>query len=499
MAAFLAVPDCARAARGVRLDQSRFHFDRSPHRRADRLGRGLAAGRAGAPFRSPAAQPGRRGVAPDGGRRSHSRPSGGPPPAAADPPAAARPPDGDAERTPVPAGGAFAPTASHCRAPARPCREPGLPGGGRPSEGRWRAVRHGAPVRARGQLGAGVRRAGRAASSAPTARRPSTRSWRTSTGSSRGPCISRSSTSSAAEQAPGGRRAGGRRPVLVGRQHRHPHAVSRLLRPARAARRYRRRSARRPPRTRPSPSSSFSSAVHHPFATALIADLDTLRRANVDRTFLTSFGRFWEESKGINVLIEPDDWKEALAAARTAALAAPARSLLVSGENRVGKTSFLRLLAARLRERGLDRVRGRRRRSDGGPAVVRTARGAHPARARRAYRLQEDRLVHPRHPADGAERHAPGAGRQPPRPDPAGHHRRPAGGVDGGLARRHHAPPAPAPGAARRRRAGAHGAPGPGGYAGAGPGPRAPPGGGDGDRDRCALRRDGARARPAST
>jgi ATP-dependent Clp protease ATP-binding subunit ClpC len=107
-----------------------------------------------------------------------------------------------------------------------------------------------------------------------------------------------------------------------------------------------------PPAHASEPIKFFLGQVRHPFAGALIAALDTLRRANVDRAFLSSFGRFWEESKGINALVEPDDWTEALAAARTAALAAPARSLLVSGEDRVGKTSFLRLLAARLREEG---------------------------------------------------------------------------------------------------------------------------------------------------
>jgi ATP-dependent Clp protease ATP-binding subunit ClpC len=107
-----------------------------------------------------------------------------------------------------------------------------------------------------------------------------------------------------------------------------------------------------PPAAASEPIKFFLERVHHPFAKALIDDLGTLRRANVDHAFLTSFGRFWEESKGINALIQPDDWKEALAAAHTAALAAPARSLLISGEDRVGKTSFLRVLAARLRDEG---------------------------------------------------------------------------------------------------------------------------------------------------
>ena len=78
------------------------------------------------------------------------------------------------------------------------------------------------------------------------------------------------------------------------------------------------------------------------------------------------------------------------------------------------------------RARGLDGVRGRRRRPDGGPAVVRPARGPHPAHGRGAGGGQEAHLVHPRHAADGAQRHASGAGGERARPDPA-RGRRPAG------------------------------------------------------------------------
>ena len=51
---------------------------------------------------------------------------------------------------------------------------------------------------------------------------------------------------------------------------------------------------------------------------------------------------------------------------------------------------------ARLARRRLDRVRGKRRRPDGRPAMVRPARGPHPRGGRRAHRRQEAHLVHPR-------------------------------------------------------------------------------------------------------
>ncbi len=97
---------------------------------------------------------------------------------------------------------------------------------------------------------------------------------------------------------------------------------------------------------------SFLQRVNHPFSAALIEQLDNLQRANVDRAFLSSFGRFWADRRERELLIEPEDWQEALEAAGAALQQTPARSLLVSGEHRVGKTGFLRLLAARLGRAG---------------------------------------------------------------------------------------------------------------------------------------------------
>ena len=96
----------------------------------------------------------------------------------------------------------------------------------------------------------------------------------------------------------------------------------------------------------------FLERLNHPMATALIGQLDSLQRSNVDRGFLGSFGRFWSETKDDELLIDLDEWGEALDAAQAGAQLTPVRSLVVSGEPRVGKTSFLQLLARRLAGRG---------------------------------------------------------------------------------------------------------------------------------------------------
>src|SRR5262249_58073648 len=96
----------------------------------------------------------------------------------------------------------------------------------------------------------------------------------------------------------------------------------------------------------------FLQRIAHPFSEQLIRQLDKLARASIDRTFLISFGRFWSDASESPLLIEPAPWGDALAAAESATLNTPPRPLLVSGDQRVGKTAFLRLLAQRLAERG---------------------------------------------------------------------------------------------------------------------------------------------------
>jgi ATP-dependent Clp protease ATP-binding subunit ClpC len=96
---------------------------------------------------------------------------------------------------------------------------------------------------------------------------------------------------------------------------------------------------------------SFLARLNHPFATALIDSLEAARLRNVDRAFLTSFGSFWQGSAA-DLLVEPELWKDALQQAELSVLERHPRSLLASGEGRVGKTAFLRLLGRRLERKG---------------------------------------------------------------------------------------------------------------------------------------------------
>ena len=67
---------------------------------------------------------------------------------------------------------------------------------------------------------------------------------------------------------------------------------------------------------------------------------------------LRELGRFWEKDDKDRIVLQPEVWAEGLAAAERELTRSPPRSLLVSGETLVGKTSFLRLLAERMRARG---------------------------------------------------------------------------------------------------------------------------------------------------
>src|SRR5262249_32407480 len=89
--------------------------------------------------------------------------------------------------------------------------------------------------------------------------------------------------------------------------------------------------------------------IHHPVATALLTLLDKVVRGNVNQAFLAKFGRFWEDSEPA---IEPPSWRAPLAGALAALRQTPPRALLVTGEERVGKTAFLRLIARDLSDDG---------------------------------------------------------------------------------------------------------------------------------------------------
>ncbi len=91
--------------------------------------------------------------------------------------------------------------------------------------------------------------------------------------------------------------------------------------------------------------------IHHPMAKDLAAEMERVRRLIIDRAFLTSFGRFWQ-ADAADVIVEPAFWADALAECERNVVGPHPRSLMASGESRVGKTSFLKLLARRLEAQG---------------------------------------------------------------------------------------------------------------------------------------------------
>ena len=97
---------------------------------------------------------------------------------------------------------------------------------------------------------------------------------------------------------------------------------------------------------------SFLGQVNHPGAATLVQLVDAHLQSTIDRAFLTSFGRFWGGEKDHSIVVEPEAWHDALVNAESVASDAAVRSLLVSGEHGVGKSSFLRLLSKRLEGEG---------------------------------------------------------------------------------------------------------------------------------------------------
>ncbi len=99
----------------------------------------------------------------------------------------------------------------------------------------------------------------------------------------------------------------------------------------------------------------FLTNVTHPYAAALIKELDDSAPPTIDlpaqtKDFptLDAAGRYWSDLTGLDSLVEPYAWQDSLKAAEAVVRQRSPRSLLVSGESMVGKTSFLQLLAKRL-------------------------------------------------------------------------------------------------------------------------------------------------------
>jgi ATP-dependent Clp protease ATP-binding subunit ClpC len=93
-------------------------------------------------------------------------------------------------------------------------------------------------------------------------------------------------------------------------------------------------------------------AIDHPSARELLDQLATFRRSSVDREYLQSFGRFTDDDAERALLVEHDAWHDLLAHAGAVLQQPHPRSMLVVGEPRSGKSSFLALLARRARAAG---------------------------------------------------------------------------------------------------------------------------------------------------
>jgi hypothetical protein len=91
--------------------------------------------------------------------------------------------------------------------------------------------------------------------------------------------------------------------------------------------------------------------IKHPFASQLLTELRQWLDLRLDRQFLSSFGRFWS-SAADPLLLEPEAWRAAREQAESAALRHPRRSIVVIGDPRVGKSSFLRVFGQRLERAG---------------------------------------------------------------------------------------------------------------------------------------------------
>jgi ATP-dependent Clp protease ATP-binding subunit ClpC len=94
-------------------------------------------------------------------------------------------------------------------------------------------------------------------------------------------------------------------------------------------------------------------SIEHPSSSALLRDMTRWQEQHLDKTYLSSLGRFWGRAGEDDLLVVPEQWNDKLIAALAAVLKSePRRSVLVSGDSRVGKTSFLRILGRFLADEG---------------------------------------------------------------------------------------------------------------------------------------------------
>jgi ATP-dependent Clp protease ATP-binding subunit ClpC len=92
--------------------------------------------------------------------------------------------------------------------------------------------------------------------------------------------------------------------------------------------------------------------IDNPTSRQLLELLNTFRRTTLDRDYLQTFGRFVEDDVERPLLVEHDAIRDLLARGEACVFQRQPRSLLVVGEPRSGKTSFVTLLAMRAQASG---------------------------------------------------------------------------------------------------------------------------------------------------
>src|ERR1700722_6071417 len=100
------------------------------------------------------------------------------------------------------------------------------------------------------------------------------------------------------------------------------------------------------------PINGLLNKIQHPFATSLAAELRAWEETRIDRSFLNTVGALWNPADRDPLLVSPPAWRELLTAAESAIRQPRARSVLISGDPRIGKSAMVRLLGGALQEAG---------------------------------------------------------------------------------------------------------------------------------------------------
>jgi ATP-dependent Clp protease ATP-binding subunit ClpC len=92
--------------------------------------------------------------------------------------------------------------------------------------------------------------------------------------------------------------------------------------------------------------------IQHSFASQLLAALRSWLDTRIDQEFLNSVGTLWSPADRDPMLVLPAAWQELFATAESAVRQSRPRSLLICGDPRIGKTTFIKLLGERLQQDG---------------------------------------------------------------------------------------------------------------------------------------------------